>query len=216
MPAVPGVLAKYVEAFVDGVSADLQALAARTTAPTSSSRPATWRRRDRQRRPAVWRRAAGVARRHRAAARATGDHHLGPPARGRRCWRGSGRGSSVRARCSICSSRPMPATRVAAAARYYELAIRLAHAAASVDLVPSPDEIAAIDRYRSVLLAAFDGRRRAATRKSGRNDPVARPQPPQRAVRRADVTAAGCRAASRAPDRGAAGRARRASSASTR
>ena len=42
------------------------------------------------------------------------------------------------------------------AARYYELGIRLAHAAASVDLVPSPDEIAAIDRLRSTLLAAFD------------------------------------------------------------
>ncbi len=42
------------------------------------------------------------------------------------------------------------------AARYYDLAIRLAHAAASVDLVPSPDEVAAIDRYRAVLLAAFD------------------------------------------------------------
>ncbi len=42
------------------------------------------------------------------------------------------------------------------AARYYELAIRLAHAAASVDLVPSPDEIAAIDRFRGTLLAAFD------------------------------------------------------------
>ena len=36
------------------------------------------------------------------------------------------------------------------------MAIRLAHAAASVDLVPSPDEVAAIDRYRGVLLAAFD------------------------------------------------------------
>ena len=35
-------------------------------------------------------------------------------------------------------------------------AMRLAHAAAAVDLVPSPDEIAAIDRYRGVLLAAFD------------------------------------------------------------
>ena len=42
------------------------------------------------------------------------------------------------------------------AERYYDAAIRLAHAAASVDLVPSPDEIAAIDRYRNVLLAAFD------------------------------------------------------------
>ena len=42
------------------------------------------------------------------------------------------------------------------AARYYELAMRLAHASAAVDLVPSPGEIAAIDRYRDVLLAAFD------------------------------------------------------------
>jgi hypothetical protein len=42
------------------------------------------------------------------------------------------------------------------AARYYELGIRLAHAAASVDLVPSPDEIAAIDDLRSTLLVAFD------------------------------------------------------------
>ena len=42
------------------------------------------------------------------------------------------------------------------ATRYYDLGIRLAHAAAAVDLVPSPDEIAAIDRFRSVLLGAFD------------------------------------------------------------
>ena len=42
------------------------------------------------------------------------------------------------------------------AERYYDTVIRLAHAAASVDLVPSPAEIAAIDRYRNVLLAAFD------------------------------------------------------------
>jgi Cdc6-like AAA superfamily ATPase len=42
------------------------------------------------------------------------------------------------------------------AARYYELAMRLAHATAALDLVPSPDEIAAIDRFRGVLLAAFD------------------------------------------------------------
>jgi hypothetical protein len=42
------------------------------------------------------------------------------------------------------------------AARYYDGAIRLAHAAAALDLVPSPDEIAAIDRFRDVLLATFD------------------------------------------------------------
>jgi AAA lid domain/ATPase family associated with various cellular activities (AAA) len=42
------------------------------------------------------------------------------------------------------------------AAAYYELALKLAHATAAIDLVPSPDEIAAIDRFRSVLLAAMD------------------------------------------------------------
>ena len=42
------------------------------------------------------------------------------------------------------------------AVRYYEAGIRLAHAAAAVDLIPSPDEIAAIDRFRNLLLGAFD------------------------------------------------------------
>ncbi|HWL42626.1 MAG TPA: AAA family ATPase [Ilumatobacter sp.] len=39
---------------------------------------------------------------------------------------------------------------------YYELALKLAHAAAAIDLVPSPDEIAAIDRFRTMLLATMD------------------------------------------------------------
>ncbi len=39
---------------------------------------------------------------------------------------------------------------------YYELAIKLAHATAAIDLVPSPDEIAAIDTFRSTMLGAFD------------------------------------------------------------
>jgi energy-coupling factor transporter ATP-binding protein EcfA2 len=76
----------------------------------------------------------------------------------------------------------------ARAARYYDLGIRLAHAAASVDLVPSPDEIAAIDRYRNVLLAAFDhagvtrpGHRRPATAAPAATTPAAGPElPPQR------------------------------------
>jgi hypothetical protein len=42
------------------------------------------------------------------------------------------------------------------ASRYYDHGIRLAHATASLDLVPSPDEITAIDTFRNVLLAAFD------------------------------------------------------------
>lgn len=40
--------------------------------------------------------------------------------------------------------------------RYYELALKLAHAAAAIDLVPSPDEIAAIDRFRTMLLTTLD------------------------------------------------------------
>ncbi|CAN5506045.1 hypothetical protein BH24ACT5_BH24ACT5_02710 [soil metagenome] len=73
------------------------------------------------------------------------------------------------------------------AVRYYELATRLAHAAAAVDLVPSPDEIAAIDRHRNALLAAFDavGIPRpgqpgtgSASRSAGTSAPTAPAPPP--------------------------------------
>jgi hypothetical protein len=40
--------------------------------------------------------------------------------------------------------------------RYYEQALRLCHVAASLDLVPSPDEIRAIDVFRDVLLRHMD------------------------------------------------------------
>ena len=40
--------------------------------------------------------------------------------------------------------------------RYYEVALKLAHATAAIDLVPSPAEIGAIDRFRSTLLKAMD------------------------------------------------------------
>ncbi|MFK7918824.1 MAG: AAA family ATPase [Ilumatobacter sp.] len=39
---------------------------------------------------------------------------------------------------------------------YYTLAMSLAHATAALDLVPSPQEIAAIDRFRSMLLQGMD------------------------------------------------------------
>jgi hypothetical protein len=39
---------------------------------------------------------------------------------------------------------------------YYDHGLRLAHAAAAIDLVPSVEEIAAIDRFRSMLLATLD------------------------------------------------------------
>lgn len=40
--------------------------------------------------------------------------------------------------------------------RYYEFALRLAHVTAAIDLVPSSDEIEAIDAYRTRLLKAMD------------------------------------------------------------
>ncbi|MEO6652623.1 MAG: AAA family ATPase [Ilumatobacteraceae bacterium] len=39
---------------------------------------------------------------------------------------------------------------------YYEVALKLAHATAALDLVPSSDEIAAIDEFRSTLLTTMD------------------------------------------------------------
>jgi len=39
---------------------------------------------------------------------------------------------------------------------YYDLALKLAHASAALDLVPSPDEIAAIDRFRTMMLRTMD------------------------------------------------------------
>src|SRR4029079_15717443 len=38
----------------------------------------------------------------------------------------------------------------------YELALKLAHASAAIDLVPSHDEITAIARFRTTMLAAMD------------------------------------------------------------
>ena len=78
-------------------------------------------------------------------------------------------------------------------ATYYDLALELAHAVAAIDLVPSPDEVAAIDRFRSVLLAAMDSAgvprpghpgRAAVTPDAGAAPPV-RPEPdlpPERPV----------------------------------
>jgi hypothetical protein len=42
------------------------------------------------------------------------------------------------------------------ATTYYDLGLKLAHASAAIDLVPSPDEIAAIDGFRTMLLSAMD------------------------------------------------------------
>ncbi len=42
---------------------------------------------------------------------------------------------------------------------YYDLALKLAHASAALDLLPSPDEIDAIDGFRTMLLRTMDGAR---------------------------------------------------------
>ena len=73
---------------------------------------------------------------------------------------------------------------------YYDLAMKLAHASAAIDLVPSPDEIAAIDGYRTVLLATMDTAgvprpgQPAATASAGAPAPAApEPElPPERPV----------------------------------
>jgi hypothetical protein len=155
-PAVAGALAKYVDAFVDGVSADLSELSGRdhrhevvvdagdlvAAVIDSDSRQSVAELE-------AWLDDIGP--------------RLDPPVivssdrlrdsgmlEGRRRWLEQ---PSTLADLLLRADARDGGRR---AARYYDLAIRLAHAAASVDLVPSPDEVAAIDRYRGVLLAAFD------------------------------------------------------------
>jgi hypothetical protein len=74
---------------------------------------------------------------------------------------------------------------------YYDLAMKLAHASAAIDLVPSPAEIAAIDGYRTVLLTAMDAGgvprpgQPAATAAAAAPTPVAPPVPelpPERSI----------------------------------
>ena len=57
---------------------------------------------------------------------------------------------------------------------YYALALQLAHAVAAVDLMPSADEIAAIDRFRSMMLATMDaaGVARPGVARRGTADPA--------------------------------------------
>jgi AAA lid domain/ATPase family associated with various cellular activities (AAA) len=65
---------------------------------------------------------------------------------------------------------------------YYDLALKLAHASAAIDLVPSPDEITAIDRFRTTMLSAIDAAGvsrpgRPATSRAVEAPPLAREQP---------------------------------------
>ena len=73
--------------------------------------------------------------------------------------------------------------------RYYELAMRLAHVTAATDLVPSLNEVQAIDAYRSLLLQAMDS---AGVARPGQPDvPKPRPVPAEVAPRPTAATTAG-------------------------
>ena len=122
------------------------------------------------------------------AARTAGADHVRAAPRVRPDHAASGNGSTRRARCSTCCSGPTPATASRRANAYYELALKLAHASAAIDLVPSPDEIAAIDQLPHDD-ARGDGRRRRA---------AARASPATRGGRQRGA-AADARAAARAP-----------------
>ncbi len=73
--------------------------------------------------------------------------------------------------------------------RYYELAMRLAHVTAATDLVPSLNEVQAIDSYRTLLLQAMDS---AGVARPGQPDsPKPQPVPAEVAPRRAAGSTAG-------------------------
>lgn len=64
------------------------------------------------------------------------------------------------------------------ATTYYELALKLAHATAAIDLVPSPDEIAAIDAFRTTMLTAMDAAGVARPGQPAASASVGAPTPP--------------------------------------
>ena len=89
---------------------------------------------------------------------------------------------------------------------YYRLAMDLAHATAAIDLVPSPSEVAAIDRFRTMLLQTMDTH---GVPRPGQPDT---PAPAERAgatVGAAAGAGTGDRAPAGASDRGVARRTRR-------
>jgi hypothetical protein len=156
MPGVSGVLGKYVDAFVEGVAAELAALAGDghrgdVTIDAGELAAAVFDSDGRLSGDELRAWVDDIGPRFDPPVIITPDRlREGGMLQGKRSW--LGRPSTlfdllVKADARDGGSR---------ATRYYEGAMRLAHASAAVDLVPSPDEIAAIDRYRGVLLAAFD------------------------------------------------------------
>jgi AAA lid domain/ATPase family associated with various cellular activities (AAA) len=153
---VPGVLATYVDAFVDAVSAELGELAGRDMRPEVTVEAGD-----------IVSAVIGSDERLSVAELEAWLDDIGtrldPPVRvSSTQLRESGIVSAKQAWLDRPSTlfdllvKADARDATARAARYYETAVRLAHAAAAIDLVPSPDEIAAIDHFRDVLLRAFD------------------------------------------------------------
>jgi AAA lid domain/ATPase family associated with various cellular activities (AAA) len=166
--AVAGALAKYVDAFVDGVSADLSELSGRdhraeVVVDASDLTAAVIDSDSRQTAAELEAWLDDIGPRLEPPVIVTSDRlRESAMLDGKRRW--LERASTLADLLLRADARDGGRR----AARYYEHAIRLAHAAASVDLVPSPDEIAAIDRYRGMLLAAFDA---AGVARPGRSGP---------------------------------------------
>ena len=156
MPGVPGVLSKYVDAFVDGVGAELQALAgtdhrADVMIDAGDLAAAVFDSDGRLSSDELRAWVDDVGPRLEPPVIVTPDRlREGGMLQGKRSW--LERPSTLFDLLVKADARDQGRR----ALHYYELAMRLAHASAAVDLVPSPDEVAAIDSYRSVLLAAFD------------------------------------------------------------
>ena len=156
MPGVPGVLAKYVDAFVDGVATELHALAgtdhrADVVIDAGDLAAAIFDSDGRLSSDELRAWVDDIGPRLEPPVIVTPERlREGGMLQGKRSW--LDRPSTLFDLLVKADARDQGRR----AARYYELAMRLAHASAAIDLVPSPDEVAAIDGYRSVLLAAFD------------------------------------------------------------
>jgi Cdc6-like AAA superfamily ATPase len=165
---VPGVLASYVDAFVDGVNADLGELSGRdhrgdVTVEAGDIVGAVIGADERQSTDELEAWLDDIGARLEPPVRVSSsqlrDSEL---LRGRTTWLDR---PSTLFDLLLSADRRDGTNR---AARYYDVAVRLAHAAAATDLVPSPDEIAAIDHFRDVLLRAFDA---AGVARPGRRPP---------------------------------------------
>ena len=170
-----GSLGPAVDQFVDAISDELAALsgepAASFVAEAAVEASNIVGRRDRCRRSLHAERARRVPR----CARATGStrplRHLRRPSfASRTCCSGQDRATSLSAQRDVRPAGPRRRQQrgTRRSHRYYELALRLAHVTAALDLVPSPDEIDAIDEVpQSRMLDHLDSMGVAAPRPTG-------------------------------------------------